>query len=249
MQISISYKVGVKMKKDLDRDLKYGRIFEIDLFRVVAISLMITFHLVYDLTEFTNVEISFSSPLWSFIGEAAAVTFIFVAGISSGFSRNSIKRGIKVFCFGLIITIATYFFDNIEYIRFGILHFLGVAMIIFPLLNKLKKWQLLTLGVISFIIGNMVANITVHTHLLIPLGFMYSNFVTMDYYPLFPYIAVFIFGVFIFKSYYYKGISLLNTNYNSKIIKCISKNSLKIYLIHQPILLAIIFICKFLKLL
>jgi uncharacterized membrane protein len=229
--------------------MKSGRIFEIDLFRVIAIILMITFHLVYDLNEFANIGINYSASPWHFIGAAAALTFIFVAGVSSGFSRNSFKRGIKVFGFGIIISIITYFLNPIEYIRFGILHFLGVAMIIFPLLNKLKKWQLLTLGVVSIVIGNLVANFTVHTHLLIPLGFMYSNFTTMDYYPIFPYIAVFIFGVFIFKSYYYKGKSLLKTNYNCRIIKFISKNSLNIYMIHQPILIAVIFTGKFLKIL
>lgn len=227
--------------------LKNNRIFEIDLLRVVAICLMIVFHFVYDLNEFAGVAINYEAPLWHFIGKISAITFIFVAGISAGFSRNSFKRGFKVLGFGMILTIVTYFFDATEFIRFGILHFLGVAMISFPLLNKLRKWQLSILALVSIYIGSLAAKTTVVTHLLLPFGFMYNNFATMDYYPIFPYISVFLFGIIIYKIYYFKGKGLIKIHNNYTVLKYISKNSLFIYLVHQPILLGIILIIKYVK--
>lgn len=225
--------------------MKNNRIFEIDLFRVIAICLMIIFHFVYDLNEFAKVDIDYNGTLWHYIGEISALIFIFVSGVSSGLSRNCVKRGTKVFGFGMLLTIVTYFFDRTEYIRFGILHFLGIAMILSPLLNRLKKWQMISIGIISLLFGSFAANTIVSTFLLLPFGLVYNNFSSMDYYPLFPYLSVYILGILIFRIFYYKGDSIFKTNYNSKVIQYISKNSLIIYLIHQPILLSMIYIFKF----
>lgn len=226
--------------------MKNNRIFEIDFLRVIAICLMIIFHLVYDLNEFAGIQINYEAPLWYYIGKASAITFIFVAGISSGFSRKPYIRGFKVLAFGMIITIITYFFDKSQYIRFGILHFLGVSMILFSVLNRFKKWQLIILSIICLAMGTISANSIVSTFLLIPFGFMYSGFNSMDYYPIFPYLSVFILGILAFKIYYYKGKSLFNLNYSTKFIKFVSSNSLIIYLIHQPVFLLIIYIINYL---
>ena len=43
-------------------------------------------------------------------GKASALTFIFLAGISSGFSKNTVRRGIKVLVFAMTITLITYIF-------------------------------------------------------------------------------------------------------------------------------------------
>jgi len=66
---------------------------EIDLLRTVAMILMVVFHLVYDLNEFAGLDVNYWSGFWYWVGRAAAWTFIFLSGISSGFSRNTIKRG------------------------------------------------------------------------------------------------------------------------------------------------------------
>lgn len=223
------------------------RIFEIDLLRVMAIGLMVVYHLVYDLSTYGNVGVNYEAPFWFWVGKLSALSFILVAGISSGMSRNSVRRGLKVFGFGMVLTVVTYFFDSHEYIRFGILHFLGVSMMLFPILNMLKKWQLAILGIIAFVLGQLAMQATVGTFLLLPFGLMYNGFSTMDYYPIFPYIADFILGILIFKLYYYKRKSFLKGQYNSKVINFISKNSLKIYLIHQPIILVIIYMINYLR--
>lgn len=228
--------------------MKNQRILELDLLRASAILLMVVFHFIYDLNQFGGVNINFETGFWYYVGKISALTFIFVSGISSGLSRNSVKRGIKVLGFGLIITIVTFLFDRNEYIRFGILHFLGVSMLLFPFFNKLKKWQLFLFAALALIIGKIAVNITVNTFLLLPLGFMYNNYVSMDYYPLFPYISVFVLGILAYKIYYYRRKSILNLNLSVNLnwVNFISRNSLKIYLIHQPILICIIYIVKFL---
>lgn len=223
-------------------NLESRRIWEIDLLRAIAIILMATFHLVYDLNEFAGMDINYLSGFWYWEGKASALTFIFVAGISSGFSRNTVKRGIEVLAFAMVITIATYIFFREEYIRFGILHFLGTAMILFPLLKRLNNvFLFIGAGVIALAAIPLNA-VSVGTGLLIPFGVMYREFVTLDYYPMIPYLSVFILGILAYKMYYYKKRSLFRFSFENEYISMISKNSLAIYIIHQPIIIGVIYI-------
>lgn len=224
------------------------RIFEIDLLRATAIVLMVIYHFVFDLNNFTKISVDCEVMPWNLIGTSSALIFIFISGISSGLSKSSFKRGIITFSFGMLVTVVTLVYDTKEYIRFGILHFLGISMMMFPLLNSLKKWQLVVLGGVTIILGKIFETINTTTFLLLPLGITYNGFATLDYYPVFPYISVFIFGIFIYKIYYFKGRSILRNNYNSNLIYLISRNSLNIYLLHQPIILAGIYFLKYIKL-
>lgn len=224
-----------------------GRIIEIDFLRTLAIVLMIIFHIVYDLNAFVGIDINYQSGFWYWEGKIAALIFITISGISSGFSRAPIKRGLKVLGYGMIITLVTYMLFREQYVRFGILHLLGTGMILFPIFKKINMWILLLLSIAVFLTRSILAELLATTSLFIPFGIMYEGFSSIDYYPIFPYISFFILGVLAYKIFYYKGKSLLNINYENRVITIISKNSLIIYLIHQPIILLNIYIFKLLN--
>jgi uncharacterized membrane protein len=224
------------MKKELR--IRHG---EIDVLRAFAIMLMVLFHLVYDLQEFAEVSIDYQSPPWFFIGKASALLFIFISGLSSGFSRSSVRRGFKVLFYGMVITVVTYLFMKDQYVRFGILHFLGVTMILSPLLIRLSSWTLFGLVGVSVVLGFWFRGQVLKTSLLLPFGLIYYGFSSIDYYPLFPYLAVTLLGILAYRHFYASGREpLFSFRLNSKLIKWLSRNSLGIYLIHQPLLLLII---------
>lgn len=224
------------------------RIFEIDLLRTIAILLMISFHIVYDLNTFAGFNISYTSKTWFLVGKISLLLFIFLSGISSTLSKNVIKNGLKVFCFGLMISIITYILFKKDYIRFGVLHFLGLCMIIYPLLKKIKKNMLLILAILSLMLGFYFENITLNTWLFIPIGILYNGFSTLDYVPLFPYISLYILGILAGKAFYNEKKSLLKLEYDFSFIRSISKNSLLIYILHQPIIyFTILILNKFIK--
>lgn len=222
------------------------RIWEIDLLRAVAIVLMVAFHIVFDLNEFAGIKIDYLSGFWNWEGKASALIFIFLAGISSGFSKNPVKRGIKVFTFALAITLFSYIFYREQYIRFGILHFLATGMILFPLLKRMNNVLLFICAVVLAFGAIPLKNVFADTCLLIPFGVVYKGFATLDYYPLSPYLSVFILGILVYRIYYYKKQSLFKFSYENNYISMISKNSLTIYLIHQPIIIGVLFLSKFL---
>ena len=228
------------MKRELK--MRHG---ELDVLRAVAIMLMVLFHLVYDLKEFAGFNINYQAPLWFFIGKISALLFIFLSGLCSGFSRFPARRGIKVLFYGMVITGVTYLFMKDEYVRFGILHFLGVAMILSGLLIRLSSGTLLGLAGASALLGFWFKEQVVKTSLLLSFGLIYGGFRSIDYYPLFPYLAVTIVGILAYRGFYAKRAKpLVEFELNSNLIRWLSRNSLGVYLLHQPIILLIIYMCK-----
>ena len=220
------------------------RIWEIDLLRAAAIVLMTAFHTVYDLNVFLGWNIVWNRGFWFWVGKSSALIFIYFSGISSGLGSKPVKRGLLVLGLGLGISAVTYFALGDEYIRFGILHFLGACMLLSPVLRKLPSWILTLLALVVACLAQPVASMRVSTFWLLPLGFMYAGFSSADYYPLIPYLAVFILGIIAYKLYYFQRRSLFNFQVQSKIITVLSRNSLLIYVVHQPFILGLVLLYK-----
>jgi len=218
------------------------RYAEIDVLRATAIVLMVLFHLVYDLREFGGININYQDPVWFLIGKASALLFMFISGLASGFSRSPVKRGIKVLFYGMGITVVTYLAMKDMYVRFGILHFLGVTMILSPLFYALSSRMLWALVGVSAVLGFWFKGLLLETSLFLPFGLMYKEFGSIDYYPLFPYISVTFLGVLAYRYLYAQRTTpLFAFRQTFRPIQWLSRNSLMIYLVHQPILLLIIF--------
>lgn len=238
----------------------------IDSLRTLALALMITYHLVYDLDQWTGLAVDVDTPFWFIIGKIAALLFIFLSGLSSGFSKHPLKNGLRVLFFGMIITLVTYVAFPEQYVRFGILHFLGVMMLLYPLIQKLPNGVLIPGSVLAIASGLIIQDQAVNTTLLLPLGFMYPGFATMDFYPLFPYSGVTLLGVLCYRYFFAKqkganaSVPAAKKSKKSKaksvqkdehkekaaypMVAWVSRHSLWIYLIHQPILLGLIFALK-----
>lgn len=226
----------------------YTRIRELDLIKALAIVLMVIYHFVYDLKEFANFPIDYHAPLWHTVQKTSALLFIFVSGVTSGLSRNPLRQGLKIFSYGLIITVITYLVMPEQYVRFGILHFLGVATLILFFLRKQKIPILIILSILSAIIGFKLKKLYLATPLLLPFGVKYPQFGSIDYFPIFPYLSVSILGLIAYQLFYLNA-RRENTGFPqprrtflpTSLISSLSKHSLMIYLVHQLILLGAIF--------
>ncbi|MBP2634352.1 MAG: hypothetical protein H6Q72_259 [Firmicutes bacterium] len=222
-----------------------ARIMEIDCIRGIAIILMVIFHTVFDLAYFYNWPIDYLQGFWYYQGKAAAILFMLISGISTTLSRSSMRRGLTVFGAGMLITAATYYYNPTMYIQFGILHLLGFSMFIAPWTTRLPVLLLTSTAIIFLLAGNVVADLTTASPWLLPLGIKPVNFASLDYYPLLPYLGIIFFGIAIGKMLYSSKQSLwpsaLTNNFACG-LRYLGRHSLLIYLIHQPILLAILFL-------
>ena len=224
---------------------------EIDILRVIAIILMTVYHAAYDLAFFYGWNIPVNEGAWKLLEQGTAALFLLLVGISFTISwtrtprySKYVLRGARIFCYGLVVTAATYVFDAETYVRFGILHLVGVSMLLLPLFTRLKNWNAL-LGIAVVLLAYAVHGTTDGTALLLPLGKMPPGFMSVDYFPLVPWFGVILIGVALGHLYKENQATLTfipTDNPFMRGITAISRRSLAIYMIHQPVLLAVLWL-------
>jgi uncharacterized membrane protein len=218
-----------------------SRIWEIDFLRGIAVIMMIMFHLVVDLTDFYGYHLNYLSGFWYYEGKVTAMLFMLLAGTSTVFSKNITRRGLVVFGWGMILTVITYLYDPTTYIRFGILHFLGCCLLLYCFADAMENRWIILLAVLTIALGDVAAEISVTSEWLVPLGITPTGYKTLDYYPLVPWAGVFLLGVLVGRGMYMQPRSMLPMMPHSCVITYVGRHSLFIYLVHQPILLAILY--------
>lgn len=192
------------------------------------------------------------------------VVFIVTSGVCVQLSRSPLKRGAFVFGVGLLFTLVTavlmpLFGFGGEEIYFGILHFLGAAMIIFAIFRKLLDKINIKAGmIISLLLFTMTYNVQngylffenflridlpdalYQTSYLFPLGFYSASFHSADYFPLLPWLFLFLAGSFMGR--YAKAGAFPEFTYrsHSKFLQMAGRNSLWIYILHQPVFYAVL---------
>ena len=120
------------------------RFWEIDCVRGFAVLLMLLYHFLYDLDFFELADIQLRSGLILYAGRFSALLFILISGtalcishsraLNKDLDKNGtenfskyLRRGLKLYLMGLLLTGITWVFLPEEYIVFGILHFFGVS--------------------------------------------------------------------------------------------------------------------------
>lgn len=217
----------------------WTRIELVDFLRGFAVVLMLIYHLFFDLNYFG--KISLSSPFWYFFARFIGGMFILVSGISLSLAkrkygqyltRKTVKKGATYLLLGSLITAVTLPIPC--YVRFGILHFFGMAVILGSFFAGYKRLSLAA-GVFFILAGLGLRNITVHGEYLVWLGVMPTDFCTLDYYPLLPWLGVMLMGIFAGNHF--------NLNFRLpgflKPVKLLGRRSLTIYMIQHPIILLI----------
>lgn len=231
--------------------MKNKRIWELDALRGLCILCMVVVHFFFDLGAFTQIDLTM--PGWfAFIKQYGHIIFILISGICVTFSSRSFRRGIIVFAAGLVITAVTVFlvyvldFTKSIMIFFGILHMLGLCMMLYPLFKKMPIWLQALLGVAFVALGFWFDTMIVDVKFLFPFGLTFPGFFSGDYFPLFPGLGWFLLGAVIGRTLYSdKKSRLPKVNENFFLIRFFSwcgRQSLWIYMLHQPVLMGIVYL-------
>ncbi len=249
---------------------KAKRIWEIDALRGFAFLMMAWDHFTYDM-GFIFGELYTNEKLKAFcdwcyryksnVNSNAQVyinfflcwgLFMFLSGISATLSRNNLKRGIKVGIVALLFTFGTWCasllgFGNFT-VHFGILHVLAVCMLLTPLLNKLKNYQLLIVALLGlipiFFIKDPAMPYFVTDNkflsLLLPFNFLPKNYATIDYQPLFPRFSIYVLGIIVGRLLYKEKQSIIPWNIPRGVVCFFGKNTLWLYFAHQVLLFGLL---------
>ena len=226
---------------------KKSRIWELDVFRGVCILGVVAVHFVYDLVELYQI-IDWTYPAWfAFVKNWGGVLFILLSGICATLGSRSVRRGVIVFLCGMLCTLVTYgmyrfgMATKAIIIYFGILHFLGTSMILWWAFKRLPTWALAVAGIAIVSYGMELRGQTFDVTLwMTPLGYTFPGFYTSDYFPLMPYFGFFLLGAVLGRTVYRKQQTLLpQVNERNILVRFFSfcgRQSLWIYLLHQPLL-------------
>jgi uncharacterized membrane protein len=234
------------------------RIWEIDFLRGLAILLMVAYHFGYDLTELAGIRralgIDFdllSGPFKVAVAVFAGV-FVVLCGVSSTLTRSNVRRGLKLLAVALLVTAASYVFNPDEVIFFGILHCLGTCILLYGATLE-KAGPIACLAAAAAVFGLSLAvplalkNVPIRSDWLLPFGIISDTFSSFDYFPLLPWLGVFLVGSAAGKALYASRRSLIPKGLPVWLVSAAGRHSLWIYVIHQPVLLGLFYILGLLR--
>lgn len=221
-----------------------SRIWELDALRGICILCVIVVHFLFDLSFFGGLDLTL--PAWYvFLQEYGGAIFVVLSGVCVTLGSKSVRRGLIVFACGMLITAVTYGMYRLGMsgadvvVKFGVLHLLGVCMLVYPAFKKLPPAALALLGLAIAITGYAIRGVVVPQRWLFPLGLTYEGFTSSDYFPLFPQLGYFLIGAAIGKTAYREKKTLLPGAFQktgiARFFCWCGRQSLFIYLLHQPI--------------
>lgn len=228
-----------------------NRSIHIDIIRGALILLMAIYHAFYIMVMFNFVELSFYSGFWWIFPRLIAAGFVFLSGWNlaakkarspawKGFAKRSVKLGLTA----LGISAVTYPVFGTGFVFFGVIHLLALGSILaFPVADKPVLSMLIA---IASLIGGLALGSRKYSFFWLAwLGFRPNNLYPADYLPLLPWFSFIAFGISaycFFQARFTK--SILSTRQNKPkalalFFSFLGKHSLKIYLIHLPVLYGI----------
>ena len=233
----------------------------LDLIRGLALVSMMTYHASWDLVYLFGVDWPWYHSEGAFLWQQATCwTFILLSGFCAPMGRSRYKRGLTVFACGWIITLVMKLFMPATPNLFGILVFLGSAMMIVHALRgvlaKLPPLPGAWLSFLTFIGLRWINRGTIgwgRLTLTLPeglyrndftafLGFPHSGFRSTDYFALLPWFFLFLTGYFIYRLAEKKGWLAHLPDLQLPVLNLLGRYSLYVYMAHQPVIYGILWL-------
>jgi uncharacterized membrane protein len=231
-----------------------GRIQAMDALRGLCVVLMCAHHFLYDLAAFLHAPWwIFTNPVLDVLHWFFAGCFILLSGVSSRFSRSNVRRGVKVLAIALALTAVTllgewgarrFLGEKVDIrILFGVLHMLGVCMVVYGLTrrlwDRLPDWVMIVFCVLGTVLtARLAPGVQIPgPEWLFPVGFFTENFFSADYFPMFPWLFVFLFGTWLGGKIREGKLPERFYTYSVPFFPGVGRHALLIYVVHQPVLL------------
>ena len=225
------------------------RLVEIDALRGIAIIFMIIFHIALADNLFGNKNHNLDNGFLDFTGHFSRTLFLFLVGTSlvlaykkkkrekKSFKMFQINRGVQILSYGLIVTFLTKLVLPQQFVAFGILHFIGIAIILlsFIMENKILIYILLIICLTMY--GNVTSTSPNLFNYILGTNSGFHGW-TIDYFPLLKNLPKIILGILFGHYYSNNPISIpekVKTHKITKILETLGKQSLNIYMLHLPI--------------
>ena len=245
----------------MEQAVKPPRYVLLDTVRGVTVVNMILYHFLYDWYVVLG-----HAPGWPWLTgvriweRLICGTFILLAGICLHFDRHPVRRGGMLFGWGCVITLVTMLVMPGQAVHFGILSFLGVAIALTGalrgVLGRIPAWAGLAGSLVLFVLLRRISAglITIGPLVLAQmpaglyqwyagalLGFPPAGFVSSDYFPLLPWLFLLWCGWFGWRLAAPRLTAGKLLQRHIPAFTAIGRKSLLLYLLHQPVCMALAF--------
>ena len=222
----------------------------VDVVRGLAIAGVVLFHVVWDLAFLGFVPAGWAyAPAWLLFGRTLAGTFMVLVGVSLVLAgrrgiraRAFARRLIIILTAALAITVVTRIAFPATFIYFGILHAIAAASVIGAIALRYPTPLVIAAGVIVVLLGNWVGDPAFDPRWLAWTGFGASPPPSNDFVPVFPWAGLTLLGIALGRVALARGwFGLFESGGTAcRSLVWLGRHSLLIYLMHQPLLLAIL---------
>jgi uncharacterized membrane protein len=219
----------------------------LDALRGFTVLSMMAYHFIYDLNlVYGDSELWINLPVVHFWQQCICWGFILISGFVWPMGRGkNLRRGLTLNLWGLVITAVTYVAMPEQTVYFGILSFLGCAVLLLAALDKplqrLKPGLGLALSFALFLsLRRALPGLLPGHALLVPVGLPHEGFYSSDYFPLLPWFPLYLCGYFLY------GVFQSHTDWSAFLERdippfgYIGRKSLTLYLVHQPLFMLIL---------
>ncbi len=245
---------------------KTDRYYFLDAVRGVCILGMIIYHTLFDIVAFFGGNMNETAMLViDVIRDLGASCFICLSGICMHFGEKPFKRFLTIFTASLIVSGVTYLVMPELPIVYGILTFMAfAALIMIPLKKLLERLPAVIFAPLCLILFLMsfefsdgysgwyfmklfeLPEVLYRNYFTAFLGFPQYGFISADYYPVFPWIFMFLFGFFLWKLLEKSEAVMKIMRIKIPFVGRVGEYSLYIYIIHQPIIMGLLMLFAYL---
>lgn len=233
-----------------------GRYALLDELRGLTLISMMLYHGMWDLVFLIGLQapwyIGMPGHIWQ---QTICWTFILLSGFCVPLGHKTVQRGAVVFGGGILVTLVTWIFMPADLVLFGILTFLGSAMMLTgllrPLLDKVPAWGGMAVSAVLFLLTYEINQGTIGlpgvclgsvplgwyaNNLTAFLGFPQPGFYSTDYFSLIPWLFLYWVGFFLHKAAVGREEMEALRHSVCPPLGWLGRHSLLVYLLHQPII-------------
>lgn len=235
-----------------------GRIGVFDVARGAAVVSMVLFHLCYDLRYIWGVDLAwFSNPLREVWRCSISWTFLFIAGCMCPLSRSNLRRAAQYGAVALGIWVVTSVAAVDTPISFGIIYCMAACTLVAWALSRagaLPRGPVAAvILIVAFILlldlrhgtvglGGLTLEVPRSLYdsgLLAWLGLPGDGFTSGDYYPLLPYLMLYLAGAAMGTTWARRGYPAWAREARLGPLGLVGRHALAVYVVHQPVLLGV----------
>lgn len=230
------------------------RLAVVDIARGVALIAMIAYHLNWDLSYFRFIAVDVGSdPQWVVFARSILSSFLFLVGVglvlahSRGIRWAAFwKRWVFVLAGAVAITIATWFVFPDSFVYFGVLHAIALFTVLALPFIAAPLWLPIVVAAVFIGLPFFYSDALFNEKLWSVLGFWQVPPPTNDLVPIFPWFGVVLLGVMATRLVLASSLAARLAAINPggrlpRVLAFVGRWSLLIYLLHQPLLLSLIY--------